>query len=84
MLSIGIVVGLLGYSLVFYGDQLWNGCTQNSLLNIMWPGGQKFIPCKPASGSGGGAGPNAPGSGQKTKTISPSGGKVPNVLGAHR
>ncbi len=49
MLSIGIVVGLLGYSLIFYGDQLWNGCTQNSLLNIMWPGGQKFIPCKPSS-----------------------------------
>ncbi len=46
-----MVVGLVGYGLVFWGGQLWSGCTQNTLLDIMWPGGQKFTPCKPASGS---------------------------------
>ena len=58
MLSIGIVVGLLGYGLTYWGAQLWSGCTQNSFLDIMWPGGQRFKPCAPQSGggsSGGGA-----------------------------
>lgn len=54
MLSIGIVVGLLGYGLVYYGSQLWNGCTQNSFLDIMWPGGAKFSPCKPTASTPGG------------------------------
>jgi hypothetical protein len=63
MLGIGIVVGLLGYGLVFYGDQLWNGCAQNSFLAIMWPGGQKFIPCKPSASSGGSAPAKAVGHG---------------------
>jgi hypothetical protein len=55
MLSIGIVVGLTGYGLVFWGAQMFNGCTANSFLNIMWPGGQKFKPCKGAV-----SGPNGP------------------------
>ena len=54
MLGIGIVVGILGYSLVFWGDQLWNGCSQNTLLDLMWPGGTHFKPCAPASSSPGG------------------------------
>ena len=54
MLGIGIVVGLLGYGLVFWGAQMWSGCTQNSFLDIMWPGGQKFTPCPPHTGSGSG------------------------------
>ena len=58
MLGIGIVVGLLGYGLTYWGVQLWNGCTQNSFLDIMWPGGGRFTPCAP-SGSGGGTGPAA-------------------------
>ena len=52
MLSIGIVVGLLGYGLTYWGAQLWSGCTQNSFLDIMWPGGQRFTPCAPQSGGG--------------------------------
>ncbi len=52
MLSIGIVVGLLGYGLTYWGAQLWSGCTQNSFLDIMWPGGQRFKPCPPKSGGG--------------------------------
>lgn len=67
MLGIGIVVGLLGYGLVFYGDQLWNGCAQNSFLAIMWPGGQKFIPCKPSSGSSSGSPYVPPGTTPKTR-----------------
>ena len=70
MLSIGIVVGLLGYGLVFYGSQLWSGCTQNSFLDIMWPGGQHFKPCPPQSGggsSGNGGQPNPLGLTSKQK-----------------
>ncbi len=53
MLGIGIVVGLLGYGLAYWGAQLWSGCTQNTFLDIMWPGGTRFTPCAPAGGSSG-------------------------------
>ncbi len=71
MLGIGIVVGLLGYGLVFWGDQLWNGCTQNSFLDIMWPGGQRFKPCAPSASS-----PNSP-PGGASNPGAPPGGTVP-------
>ena len=64
MLSIGIVVGLLGYGLTYWGVQLWSGCSQNSFLDIMWPGGQRFQPCAPAAGSGS----------QPAKATAPGGG----------
>ena len=51
MLGIGIVVGLLGYGMTFWGIQLFNGCSSNTFLDIMWPGGQKFTPCKSGSSS---------------------------------
>ena len=51
MLGIGIVVGLVGYGMAFWGAQLFNGCTTNSFLDIMWPGGQKFVPCSSGSSS---------------------------------
>ena len=57
MLGIGIASGLLGYGILYWGLQLWSGCTQNTFLDIMWPGGQKFTPCQPMSGGSGGSGP---------------------------
>ena len=71
MLGIGIVVGLLGYGLVYWGDQLWGGCAQNTFLDIMWPGGQRFQPCAKTTGSA----PGKPG-GNKNPG-SPPGGTVP-------
>jgi hypothetical protein len=67
VLAIGIVVGLTGYGLVFWGAQLWSGCTQNSFLDIMWPGGTRFTPCAPAPSGGGSATATAvqPGTGKK-------------------
>jgi hypothetical protein len=67
VLSIGIVVGLVGYGLVFWGAQMWSGCTQNSFLDIMWPGGQRFTPCAPQGGGGssGSAAAVQPGTGAK-------------------
>ena len=61
MLGIGIVVGLLGYGLTFWGVQLWNGCTQNSFLDIMWPGGGRFTPCSGSGSSSPGAPPGGVG-----------------------
>lgn len=81
MLGIGIVVGLLGYGLVYWGDQLWGGCAQNTFLDIMWPGGQRFKPCaKTKSGSGGGKPvvPKVPGKGRSTQLP----GSIPGGIGA--
>ncbi|MDA8395269.1 MAG: hypothetical protein M0T72_08535 [Candidatus Dormibacteraeota bacterium] len=63
MLGIGIVSGLLGYGILYWGLQLWSGCTQNSLLDIMWPGGQRFTPCQPATSTGTGPPAKAHGTG---------------------
>ena len=63
MLAVGIVVGLLGYGLTYWGAQLWSGCTQNTFLDIMWPGGTHFKPCAPAAGGPSGPPATAQGTG---------------------
>lgn len=63
MLAIGMIVVLTGYGLTYWGNQLWNGCGQNSLLDIMWPGGSHFTPC---SGSTAGGGSTSSTAGQNT------------------
>ncbi len=72
-LMVGGLMTVVG-AFVVYGAVTGNLAAM--LAAIFDPGAGKYV------GPAGAA--NALGSAQNTKTISPSGGRIPNVLGAHR